>query len=387
MPDDTPRRIEPVRRMAWLLASLGLVYWMSERVRRPEPAAMPQGNRAQGVPRVGQPRKSGHADVATASQPRRGREAEAPSEIPARGWRDILIRVWERLSRDNISIIAAGVAFYALVSIPPGLAALISIYGLVFDPATVQGQVDSLRVVLPQEALGIVSDQLKAIVSKPPSRLGLSLLISLGLALWSTRAGMSTMMTALDVAYQENEKRSFVRFTLASLGLTVCAILFGAIALALVAVLPAIIDLLPLGEAGRTISSIVRWPVLLAIAMVGLSALYRFAPSRDEPRWQWVSWGAAIATVLWIAASALFSFYVASFGSYDKTYGSLGAIVVLLMWLYISAYIVLGGAELNAEMEHQTLRDTTAGPAQAMGTRGAEVADAEVADTVGEARS
>jgi membrane protein len=183
------------------------------------------------------------------------------------------------------------------------------------------------------------------------------------------------MMTALNVAYEEEEKRGFVRFLLVSIGLTFCAILFGVVTLALVAILPAIIDLLPLGESGKTISSIVRWPVLVIIVMIGLAALYRFAPSRDEPRWSWVSWGAVVATVLWIAASALFSLYVGRFGSYDKTYGSLGAIVVMLMWLYITAYIVLAGAELNAEMEHQTARDTTSGAPRPMGERGAEVAD------------
>ncbi|MFO1059375.1 MAG: YihY/virulence factor BrkB family protein [Dongiaceae bacterium] len=385
MPEDRVRPFEPVRRMAWLLASLGFVYWAAGAARRPardaEDPPEAAGGQAQ-PPRVGRARRTGRTDPATVNQSGRGRQAETPGEIPARGWKDILLRVWDRLSRDNISIIAAGVAFYALTSIPPGLAAFISIYGLVFDPGTVQSQVDSLSVVLPHEAVGIISDQLKAIVAKPPTKLGFSLLVSLGLALWSTRAGMATMMTALNVAYEEEEKRSFVRFLLVSLALTLCAILFGVVTLALVAVLPAVIDLLPLGEAGRTISSIVRWPVLVVIVMIGLAALYRFAPSRDQPRWRWVSWGAVIATVLWIAASALFSLYVGSFGSYDRTYGSLGAIVVLLMWLYLSAYIVLAGAELNAEMEHQTARDTTAGPARPMGLRGAEVAD-----TVGVAKS
>jgi membrane protein len=376
MPDDTSRRLEPVRRIAWLLASLGFVYWAAEALRRPpQPVAREADDRNDAPPRVGRPRRTGRTDPATVNQPGRGREAESPGEIPARGWKDILLRVWSRLSRDNIAIIAAGVAFYALTSIPPGLAALISIYGLVFDPGTVQDQVSSLAIVLPHEALGIISDQLKAIVAKPPTKLGLSLLISLGLALWSTRAGMSTMMTALNVAYEEEEKRGFVRFLLVSIGLTFCAVLFGVVTLALVAILPAVIDLLPLGESSKTISSIVRWPVLVVIVMIGLAALYRFAPSRDEPRWRWVSWGAVLATVVWIAASALFSLYVGRFGSYDKTYGSLGAIVILLMWLYISAYIVLAGAELNAEMEHQTARDTTVGAPRPMGTRGAEVAD------------
>jgi membrane protein len=385
MPDDRYRPLEPVRQIAWLLASLGFVYWAAGTV---HPRARRVGNDGPApedksrAPRVGRRQRTGRTDPATVNQPGRGRDAEAPGEIPARGWKDILLRVWDRLSRDNISIIAAGVAFYALTSIPPGLAAFISIYGLVFDPATVQSQVDSLSVVLPHEALGIISDQLKAIVEKPPTKLGLSLLISLALALWSTRAGMATMMTALNVAYEEDEKRSFVRFLLVSIGLTICAVLFGVVTLALVAVLPAIIDLLPLGPAGKTISSIVRWPVLVVIVMIGLAALYRFAPSRDEPRWRWVSWGAVIATMLWIAASALFSLYVARFGAYDKTYGSLGAIVVLLMWLYLSAYIMLAGAELNAEMEHQTARDTTVGPREPMGSRGAEVAD-----TVGVAKS
>lgn len=371
MRDETPRRRRPARALAWLLAGLGLAFW-ALRIVAPRQDAPASGAAFR---RVGRSGRTGRTDEATIRAPGRGRDAECPSRIPARGWRDILLRVKGRLFEDNISIVAAGVAFYALTSIPPGLGALISIYGLAFDPATVQSQVESLRYLLPGEALGIVSGQLEALVKTAPASLGLSLVISLGLALWSTRAGMATLMTALNVAYEEDEKRGFFRFVLMSLALTACALLFGVVAIALIAVLPATIDLLPLGGASKMICAVIRWPVLALIVMAGLAALYRFAPSRDRPRWRWVSWGAAGATALWIAASALFSLYVGSFGAYDRTYGSLGAIIVLLMWLYISAYIVLAGAELNAEMEHQTARDSTVGPPRPLGRRGAQVAD------------
>jgi membrane protein len=201
------------------------------------------------------------------------------------------------------------------------------------------------------------------------------LIVSVLIALWSARSGTSTMITVINIAYKEPEKRNFIRLNAISLGLTFGAVVFAAIALALIAILPAIVDLLPFGSFGKTIASIVRWPILIVLVTVVLAAIYRFAPSRDEPNWRWVSWGATIATLLWILGSALFSIYVGKFASYDKSYGSLGAVVVLLMWLYLSAFVVLLGAELNAEIEHQTARDSTTGRPQPMGQRGAKVAD------------
>ncbi|HEX7966859.1 MAG TPA: YihY/virulence factor BrkB family protein, partial [Stellaceae bacterium] len=255
---------------------------------------------------------------------RTGRKADRPRDIPARGWKNILLRVKERISRDNISIIAAGVAFYAFMAIPSTLTALVTLYGLLFNPADVERQIASLQDVLPGDAINLIADQLKAVTSGPPATLGLSLVISVLVAIWGARSAMSTLITALNVTYGEEEKRGLIRFQLAAFGLTAAAIVFAVIALALIAVLPAVIGLLPFGEFGKTAAAVLRWPILVLLMMVGLAALYRYAPSRAEPKWRWVSWGAVAATLLWLAGSALFSIYVGKFASYNKTYGSLG---------------------------------------------------------------
>ena len=311
----------------------------------------------------------------------RGRKAQWPSEIPRPGWKDILSRLGRRISRDNISIIAAGTAFYAFVAIPSALTALVALYGLAFNPSDVQQQISGMAGVLPGDVINLVSTLLKTVTSNAGSKLSISAAIAILVALWSARSGTSSMITALNVAYGEEEKRGFIKFQLVALGLTACAIAAAIIALALIAVLPVIIGLLPLGNAGKTIAAIVRWPILIVLVVVALAAMYRFAPSRDQPRWRWVSWGAVLATVVWIVGSALFSVYVSQFASYNKTYGSLGAVVVLLMWLYLTSFAVLLGAEVNAEMEHQTAHDSTTGPEKPMGERGATMAD-----TVGQRR-
>jgi membrane protein len=305
----------------------------------------------------------------------RGRDANRPAEVPKRGWWDILMRVMEDISNKNLTLIAAGAAFYALLAIPSAITALVSLYGLAFDPADIARQVQATAGVLPDAAIKLLSEQLETLSSHPRSTLGVGFLVSLTLALWSARSATSSMISALNVAYEEPEKRSFIWFQIVALGLTAGLVLFMLVALGLIAVLPAVIDFLPLGEFDKTIASLVRWPLLIVIVMAGLSALYRYAPSRAEPKWRWVSWGAVVATILWLAGSALFSLYVSSFASYDKSYGSLGGVVVLLMWLYLSALVVLLGAELNAEIEHQTARDSTTGAGKPLGMRGARMAD------------
>ena len=220
----------------------------------------------------------------------RGRQAAWPSHIPGRGWWDILMRVKNDISDQNLPLVAAGAAFYVLLAIPAAFTALVSLYGLVFDPRNVQRQVELMHGVVPAEAITILSDQLKALTSHPSSTLGVGLAISLLLALWSARSGTSSMITALNIAYKEPEKRSFIWFQIVALGLTLGIVLFAIVALTLVAVLPAAIDLLPLGPAGKVVASVIRWPVLVVLIMGLLAALYRFAPSREEPRWRWVSW-------------------------------------------------------------------------------------------------
>ena len=304
-----------------------------------------------------------------------GRRADEPHEIPPTGWWHILKRLAGDISRDNVSLMAAGVAFYGLLSLAPAFTALVALYGLVFDPSQVQAQVQAMEGLVPEEARKLIADQLTTIVHGSSSTLGVGFIISLALAIWSANSGTSALITALNVAYGEREKRTILRYYAGTLFVTAAAVLFGIVSLILVAIIPAAFGLLPLGDVGKTLVDWIRWPLLVVLFAAALSVVYRYAPSRNEPRWSWVSSGAVLATVLWIAGSAAFSLYVEKFATYNKTYGSLGAVVVLLMWLWLSAYAVLIGAELNAEMEHQTARDTTDAPVKPMGRRGAYVAD------------
>lgn len=306
----------------------------------------------------------------------RGRMAGKPSEIPKRGWWDILMRVKDEASADNLSIIAAGVAFQALFALFPMLAAVISIYGLVANPTDVESQIQSMGGLLPGQAQGILAEQLKSLTSTSAAGLSFGLALSVLLALWGATRGVKAVMDALNIVYDEPEKRGFFRYNLTALAITLGAVLFAIAALILVAVAPAVLNFLGLtGSLTSLLIKSLRWPALALIALVGLAAIYRYAPSRAEPQWKWVSWGAVGAVALWLIGSALFSWYVASFGNFNKTYGSLGAVIILLTWFYLSAYIVLLGAELNAEMEHQTARDTTTGPEEPMGRRQARMAD------------
>lgn len=275
---------------------------------------------------------------------RRLQAAPRPARPP---WWKLLPEVWQEISANNISMMAAGVAFYALLAIIPGLSALVSLYGLVADPIAVQRLLVSLAGVLPAEAVKLLADQLQALIHAAPAKLGLGLLVSLALAVWSAMSGTTMLMQALTVACDEKEERGLLSFYGTAALLTLGLILSGVVSLLLVAVIPAVLDWLPLpGSWGEAIS-FVRWPILAALAIIVLGLVYRYAPNRCGPSWSWINPGAVVATLFWVLASAGFSFYVARFGSYDKTYGSLGAVVVLLMWFYLSAYIVLAGAELN----------------------------------------
>ena len=305
----------------------------------------------------------------------RGREATTPVEIPKRGWKDILLRTKDEIAQDHVSLIAAGVAFYALLAIFPGIAAMMAIAGLIVEPSFIADQINQIAAVMPQEAAQIVIDQAISIAGSREGGLGLAAVIGIILAIWSASAGMSSMMEGLNVAYDEEEKRGFVARTFVRLALTIGVIVgFLLTALAMVAV-PAVLHFFPLGGLSDALIMLVRWPIVAAIAVVGLAIMYRYGPSRDNPEWKWVTPGAVAAVVLWLVASVAFAFYVRNFGSYNETFGSLGGVVVMLMWLWISAYIVLMGAELDSEMEAQTRHDTTVGEYRKMGHRGAEKAD------------
>jgi membrane protein len=312
----------------------------------------------------------------------RGRGASRPSQIPRRGWWDILLRVKDEQSKDNLSIIAAGVAFYWFFAIFPALAAAVSIYGLAADPQQLQQQIDALGGVMPQQAYEILQDQLTTVVQHSGGTLNLGVITGILLTVWSANKGMKALMTALNVVYNEEETRGFFKLNAISLLLTVCAVVLGVIALTLVIAVPALIGILNLSGTLQVLFAYLRWPLLGVFLVFALAVAYRVCPDRNSPKWRWVSWGSVTAILLWLAASMLFSFYVSNFGSYSKTYGSMGAVIILLMWFFITSYIILLGGELNAETEHQTHKDSTVGRSEPMGSR-----QAYMADTSGEERS
>ncbi len=309
------------------------------------------------------------------ASPGRGREAAAPQHIPARGWKDILIRAWNDSGEKNMSLVAGGVTYYVLLALFPGLAALVSIYGLVANPATVATNINALSGLLLPSAQKLIGDELHQLVSTSHGALGFGAIIGILIALYSASRGMSGMISALDIAYGQEEKRGFIRFNLIAIGLTIGLVISGIVALSLVALLPAVLSSIGISGVVKSAIYILEWPLLIALMMAMLAVLYRYAPDRDAPKWQWTSPGAIAAAVLWVAASILFSVYVAHFANYNKTYGSLGAVVVLMTWLWLSAYLVLLGAEINGEAERQTKQDTTTGAPEPMGSRGATAAD------------
>jgi membrane protein len=327
-------------------------------------------------------------DVSSAKRPQgrdaeggRGRDAEHPGKIPARGWLDVLWRAWGEVAEANLFLVAGGVTYAILLALFPALAALVSIYGLVLDPAQVERQVSTLSGVLPEQSRQLLADELHQLVSTSSGTLGLGATFGLLLALWSASRGMSGLITALNIAYEERERRGLLKLNLVALGLTIALMLGGLVVIALVAVLPAAVQLLGLDSGAKWLLLLVQWPLLIVVFMLGLAILYRYAPDREKPQWRWVSEGAGAATFLWLVASAAFTVYVANFNNFDKTYGSLGGVIILLTWLYLSALIVLFGAVINNQSEKQTTRDSTQGPAKPMGQRGAQSAD-----TVGPSR-
>lgn len=306
---------------------------------------------------------------------RRGRTANRPSEIPAAGWRDIAMRVYGELSRDHVSVVAAGVAFFGLLALFPAIGAVMSVAALVTDPATIETQLAEFVAVLPENAASIIQAQAEAVASSGQTGLGLAALLGVVLSLYGASKGMKTLIEGMNIAYDEEEQRGFFKKLAVSLGLTLFVVFGLLLAIAVIVVLPAFLGSLGLPDALVTAVEWGRWALLAVLTVAGLSILYRIGPSREDPEWRWVTWGAVIATVLWIAGSLGFSLYVRNFGSYNETYGTLGGVIILLTWLWLSAYIVLLGAEINSEMEHQTRRDSTTGRDLPMGQRGAVKAD------------
>lgn len=304
-----------------------------------------------------------------------GRDALSPHEIPLRGWVAVIRRVVLLVARNRLMQESAAVTFYTLLAIFPALAATVSIYGLVADPGTIQNLIDALTGILPAAALGLLHGELDKLIEN--THRGLSLGIGFGIAttLWSANQGSKALFETLNVIYREPEKRSYPYFVVVAMAFTFGAILFVMAAMIGVVVLPQLLEALHLPVSSRFLISLVRWPAILALVALFLAALYRFGPSRENAKWRWVTWGGSLAALSWIAVSLAFSWYVQNFGNFDRTYGSLGAGVGFMVWIWLSTLVALCGAQLNSELEHQTSVDTTTGDWRPLGLRGATQAD------------
>ncbi len=320
-------------------------------------------------------RKAAGARDTSANTPATGRNADTPSDIPARGWWQITKRVISRFGDDRVMANAAGVTFYTLLAIFPAIASLISLYGLIADPSTIGQHLSLAAGVIPEGGMQIISDQVKSLTSAPPKALGLGVIFGIATSLWSANAGIKALFDALNVVYEEKESRSFIHLTLISFAFTLGALVFVMLALSAIVVLPAVLSFVGISATADVLLKVLRWPLMLSAIAFLLAFIYRYGPSRRHAKWRWLSWGSAFSAIVWAIASLGFSFYVSNFGNYNKTYGSLGAAVGFMTWIWISSMIVLIGAELNAEMEHQTERDTTVGAPKPLGARGATKAD------------
>ncbi len=370
-----PPRRGRIDALGWFTLAAVVLAWPREKPLLRWPA------RAGAVDRDTADGEGGHrAQTAAAetAEPGRGRSAQSPLQIPVRGWKDILWRAWTDFNADNIPQVAGGVAFFGLLAIFPAMAAFVSLYGLFSDVDTARKQLSLLAGVIPGDALTLIGDQMVRIAATKHAGLGVAFVVGLLVSIWSANAGMKALFVGLNVAFEEKEKRNFLKLNLVALAFTLSAIVFLMLALGAVVVAPIVLAFVGYHGAGL---ALLRWPLLLVVTVGLLAMLYRYGPSRKPERWRWISWGSTLAAVLWLCVSLLFSLYVTNFGHYDKTYGSLGAVIGFMSWLWISAIAVLFGAEINSEIEHQTSVDTTTGTAKPMGQRGATMAD-----TLGAAR-
>lgn len=362
-PSGRPARVA-LPPVASLLAALVIVA-----VARPLGFGTPAKSEAQGA--ADGPGATSHE----AAEPGRGRAAEHPVDIPPRGWWDIARRVVDEIGEDRIVSVAGGVAFFWLLALFPAVGAFVALYGLVSDPATIGGHLSTLGDVLPSGAIDIVGDQVRRITSKGEGALSLAFFSGLGISLWSANAGMKAIFDALNVAYGEQEKRNIVVLNLWSLCFTFGALVFLALVMSVIVLIPVVLSFVGLGAMTEWVMWAGRWPALLLLTIVALTVLYRYGPSRRRARWAWLSPGAIFGALGWLALSMLFSWYVSHFGSYNETYGSLGAVIGFMTWMWLSAIVILVGAEISAETEHQTARDSTDGPPRPLGQRGARMAD------------
>lgn len=310
----------------------------------------------------------------TPSEAGRGGAADTPSGFSRTGWKNILLRAYRGISEDRILLVSAGVTFYLLLSIFPGIAALFSIYGLFANPAEIATHLDTLADVAPGGAIDVLREEMTRLASQGGTTLGIGFLVGFSLSLWTANSGVSAIFDALNIVYAEKEERGTFSFYLTTLTFTLASIGYILLAIAIVVLLPVVLNFLPLPGDTDVLVKIARWPILFVLTALGLAVLYRYGASRTRARWRWVTWGSGLATVMWVATSVLFSWYVANFGSYNKTYGSLGAIIGFMTWIWISIVIILLGAKLDAEMERQTAEETTAGQPEPLGMRGTRMA-------------
>ena len=317
-----------------------------------------------------------------ATEPGRGRCALSPWQIPWRGWKDILWRTYSQIQDDRLFAISAGVVFFALLALFPAVTAIVSMYGLFADPATIEGHIALVSGFAPEQAVSVVREQIGRLVARGNTELGFGFILGVAIAVWSANAGLKAIIDALNVVYEETEKRSFVKLNLISLTFTVGAVAAVLLGIGAVVVVPLLLEHIGLGAATEWLFRYGRWPILVVAILLGLAILYRYGPSRERAQWRWLSVGSIAAAVLWLAGSAAFSFYIQNFANYDATYGSLGTGIGLMMWMWLSVIAILFGGELNAEIEHQTSADSTTNRPRPIGRRGAAMAD-----TVGAAQS
>ncbi|MBV1701985.1 MAG: YihY/virulence factor BrkB family protein [Hyphomicrobiales bacterium] len=305
----------------------------------------------------------------------RGRTAHSPAQFPVLAWRDIIWRTIRSVPQDRIFATSGSVAFFGLLAIFPAIATLISLYGLIADATTIHNHLSLLEGVLPRNAITLFDQQMLDIAAKRNNTLGIASIVSFAIALWSANSGIVALLDALNVVYKEREKRSWLRLYATAFLFTLGAIAVVAASIGLLAIFGSALQFLGLGGWVRRLVNALRWPLLLGLAFAALSLLYRYGPSRAVAKWRWISAGSVAAAIAWIGMSMLFSWYVGQFNSYNRVYGSLGAIAGLMTWIWFSVVVALIGAELNAAMELQTMVDTTAGTARPLGLRGAMVAD------------
>ncbi len=306
--------------------------------------------------------------------------AERPSEFSKKAWIDIGKRVLEQIKLDHMQITAAGVAFYFFLALFPTIVAAISLYSLVLDPAQIADDMAKLQAFLPPETFSIFQEIMNPLLNESSNTLGWSFALSILFSIWSANKGTSAIFEGVNISYNQLDERGFIKKKALTLVFTFGGIIIGIISIAAVIAFPSLVDKLQLSATLTGILNYGRWILMALILIFSLGILYKFAPARDRAMFKWVSWGACIATFLWLAGSLLFSWYVSNFGSFDSTYGSFAAVIILLLWLFLTAFIVLIGAEINSEMEHQTLKDSTIGEPKPMGERGAWHAD-HLADT------